>query len=225
VTARIRAVAEAVGAPHQTSPNCNANVEILFTLQPQQVLDALIKKDSRLLGFHYPQQEKRLATVDHPIQGWYVTSTRNYAGVEFVDDASPLALADGSIAMQGKVMNAGKVPPGKPGSRLTDLRTSQVVLALVVADAKKLEGMTIGSISDYLAMLTLSQARSADTCSQLPSIMDLMASGCSNDKKPEQMTAGDLAFLRALYSANLETSAEIEASNIENQMMREFTKP
>jgi hypothetical protein len=38
------------------------------------------------------------------------------------------------------------------------------------------------------------------------------------------MTAGDLAFLRALYAANMETVIEIESSNIENQMMREFTK-
>jgi hypothetical protein len=224
VTARLLAVAEAVGAPHETAPNCKSNVQILFSLEPQQLLDALLKKDSRLLGFHYPQQEKRLATVDRPIQGWYVTSTRNYAGLEIVDDAMPFSLMDGSIALQGKVMNAGKVPPGKPGSRLTDLRTSQVVLALIVVDARKVEGMTIGSIADYLAMLTLSQARSADKCSQLPSIMDLMASGCDNGKKPDQMTAGDLAFLRALYSANLETVVEIEASNIENQMMREFTK-
>ena len=224
VTARILAIAESVRAPHQTSPNCKANVEILFTLEPQQVLDAIVKKDSRLVGFHYPQQEKRSAAVTHPIQGWYVTSTRNYAGLESIDEASPLSLMDGSVALQGKVMNAGKVPPGKPGSRLTNLRTSQVVLALIVADAKRLDGMAIGSISDYLAMLTLSQARSSDSCSQLPSIMDLMTSACESGSKPDQVTAGDLAFLRALYSANLETPVEIEASNIENQMMREFTK-
>jgi hypothetical protein len=224
VTARILAVAEVVGAPHQTSPNCKANVEILFTLEPQQLLDELVKKNSQLLGFHYPQQEKRLATVNHPIQGWYGTSTRNYAGLEVIDDAMPFSLMDGSVALQGKIMNAGKVPPGKPGSRLTNLRTSQVVLALIVVDAKKVEGMTIGSISDYLAMLTLSQARSSDTCSQLPSIMDLTAAGCGTDRKPDQMTAGDLAFLRALYAANLETPVEIEASNIENEMMREFSK-
>ncbi len=224
VTARVLAVAEAVGAPFQTSPNCKANVEILFTLEPQQVLDALIKKDSRVLGFHYPQQEKSLATINHPVQGWYVTSTRNYAGLEALDEAAPFSLMEGPVALQGKIMNAGKVPPGKPGSRLTNLRTSQVVLALIVADAKSLDGMTIGSISDYLAMLTLSQARSTDACSQLPSIMDLMAPGCGSEQRPNQMTAGDLAFLRALYSANLETPVEIEASNIENQMMREFTK-
>jgi hypothetical protein len=34
VTARIRAVAQAVGAPHDESSNCVPNVLILFTLEP-----------------------------------------------------------------------------------------------------------------------------------------------------------------------------------------------
>jgi hypothetical protein len=70
----------------------------------------------------------------------------------------------------------------------------------------------------------LSQARVPETCSQLPTIMDLLAPGCGADKKPDQVTAGDLAFLRALYRANLETPVYLEESNIENAMMREFSR-
>jgi hypothetical protein len=230
VTARIRAVAAAVGAPLDESSSCKANVTILtsnvtilFTLEPQKVVDAIIKKDSRLLGFHYAQQEKKLATFIHPVQGWYVTSTRNWRGVETVNDPLPLGVyGDGAIA--GCVMCAGKVAPGTPGSRLDNYRSSQVVHALIVVDANKITGMTIGSISDYLAVLTLSQARASEGCSQLPSIMDLMAPGCAADKKPDQITAGDLAFLRALYRANLETPVDLEESNIENAMMRDFSE-
>ena len=98
VTARIRAVAKAVGAPHDESPNCVPNVLILFTLEPQQVIDEVIKHDSRALGFHYAEQEKKLATITRPIQGWYVTSTRNFWGTEMVDDPEPLGIADGEIA-------------------------------------------------------------------------------------------------------------------------------
>jgi hypothetical protein len=224
VTARIRAVAAAVGAPLDEAPNCKNNVTILFTLEPQKLLDALAKRDSRILGFHYPQGEKKLATFTHPIQGWYVTSTRNWRGVENVDAAMPLGeYADGAIANGScGLMCAGKVPPGLPGSRLDNYRSSNVILALIVVDANQIKGMTIGSISDYLAVLTLSQARASERCSQLPSIMDLMAPGCGADEKPDQVTAGDLAFLRALYRANLETPVELEESNIENAMMREF---
>jgi hypothetical protein len=221
IAARILAVAAAVGAPRDESHSCKPNVQILFTLEPQKLLEAVVKQDSALLGFHYPQQEKRLATFSYPIQGWYVTSTRNWAGAEQIDAPEPLGIADGAIATQAGVW-PGKVPPGEPGSRLTNLRSSQVVLATVIVDANRIKGMTIGSISDYLAVLTLSQARASQTCSQLPSIMDLLAPGCGADRKPDQITAGDLAFLRALYRANLETPVNLEKSNIENAMMREF---
>jgi hypothetical protein len=226
VSARVLAVAAAVGAPRDESTNCGNNVTILFTLEPQKVLDAIVKQDSGLLGFHYAQQEKKLATFTHPIQGWYVTSTRNWKGVETVDNPLPLGeYGDGAIANGGcGVMCAGKVAPGTPGSRLDNYRSSLVVRALIVVDANQIKGMTIGSISDYLAVLTLSQARASKGCSQLPSIMDLLAPGCAADKKPDQITAGDLAFLRALYRANLEMPAQLEESNIENAMMREFTK-
>ena len=107
---------------------------------------------------------------------------------------------------------------------MTNLRSSQIVLALIVVDANKIAGMAVGPLSDYIAMLALSQARSPDTCSRLPSIVDLMASDCGDREKVAQITAGDLAFLRALYSTNLETPLPLEASAIENQMMREFKR-
>jgi hypothetical protein len=224
VTARIRAIAATVGAPHQDSPECKANVQILFTLEPQKVLNEVAKQDSRMLGFHYSQQDKNLVTMTRPIQGWYVTSTRNYKGIEVVDDPLPLGAQQGSFGTPAGYLPNSKVPPGEPGSRLTSLQTSQVVLALIVVDANAIKGMPIGPLSDYLAMLTLSQTRSADSCSQLPSIMDLMAPKCDRGEKPPQITAGDTAFLRALYAINLETPLELEESSIENAMMRDLNK-
>jgi hypothetical protein len=220
ITARMRAIATAVGAPWDESPKCKPNVDILFTGEPQQVLDVILKQNSERLGFHYKQQEKQLATFTLPIQGWYVTSTRNWTGHEVIDDAAPLGVVEGKIRHQG----GSKVPPGEPGSRLTNLRSSQVVLALIVVDGNKAMEMNLKSLTDYLAMLTLSQATPSDTCSQLPSIMDLLSTHCAGGDKPVEITSGDLAFLRALYRANLETPIELEQSNIENAMMLDFHK-
>jgi hypothetical protein len=225
VTARIRAVAQTVGAPHDDSATCAPNIQILFTLEPQQLIDALLKHDSRLIGFHYAEQEKRLATVSRPVQGWYVTSTRNYRGAEMIDQAEPMAIPDGGIAATGTggIMNMNRVPPGDPGSRLTNLRSSLIVSALIVVDAAKIKGMQIGSLSDYFAMLALSQSRAPSACGQLPSIMDLMAPECPGAERSPQITAGDLAFLRALYSVDLETPLDLEESSIESNMMKQFT--
>jgi hypothetical protein len=64
----------------------------------------------------------------------------------------------------------------------------------VAATANEVTGMSIGAVSDHIAMLVLSQSQSPDTCSQLPSIVDLMAPNCRDREKPTQITAGDLAL-------------------------------
>jgi len=56
----------------------------------------------------------------------------------------------------------------------------------------------------------------------LPSILDLMAAHCAAQEKPEEATAGDLAFLQALYSMDLREILSFERSDIENGMMRQF---
>jgi len=108
------------------------------------------------------------------------------------------------------------------GSRLQANVYGFIVFATVIADLNKLKGMTIGSISDYLAVLTLTQTRLLDDCSQLPSIMDLLAWGCSGDRKSDALTAGDLAYLRALYSVELNRPLALERSNPANAMFRQF---
>jgi hypothetical protein len=193
-------------------------------LEPEKVLDAVAKQDSRALGFHYSNHGKALVTMTRPIQGWYVTSTRNFKGIEVIDDPLPLGAQQGSSGTPTGYLPNSKVPPGEPGSRLTTLQSSQVVLALIVVDANSIKGMAIGPLSDYLAMLTLSQTRSSDSCSQLPSIMDLMAPKCATGEKPPQITAGDVAFLKALYAINPEMPLELEESSIENAMERDFNK-
>jgi hypothetical protein len=219
VTARIRAIAAAVGAPYYESPKCKPNVLILFVLDPEKQVQSLLKSESASLGFHYPAETKSFRAFTHPVQGWYVTSTRNWRGSETVDDPHAFGvLADPAVGLEG----FGGPPPGDPSSRLDNYISSQVVLATIIADRNKITGMTIGSLSDYIAVLTLTQARLSEGCSQLPTIMDLMSPGCPGDKRPDQVTAGDLAYLRALYSANLETPVAIERSNIEAVMLRAF---
>ena len=68
-----------------------------------------------------------------------------------------------------------RTPMHDASNRLDNYISSQVVLATIIADRNKITGLTIGSLSDYIAVLTLTQARMSEGCSQSPSIMDLMA--------------------------------------------------
>jgi len=73
---------------------------------------------------------------------------------------------------------------------------------IIVVDTRKVAGATVGSIADYIALITLTVAQNPDHCDPLPSILDLMSSTCGSREKPVALTAGDVAFLKALYYHN-----------------------
>jgi hypothetical protein len=73
-------------------------------------------------------------------------------------------------------------------------------------------------------MLTLTQAVNPERCGTLPSILDMLVPNCGESEKLTGVTAGDLAFLRALYKADIEAVPAVERGNIHNSMMREFER-
>jgi hypothetical protein len=194
----------------------SVNVYIVFAADPQSTLQQMAKQDSRILGFHYSQQTRDLETVNRPIQGWYLTSTRGARGDETLDEPTPLLPAAGGI------LNQGKHPAGIPGSRLRSGISSAIVNVVIVVDVNKIVGRPIGAIADYLAVLTLTQPLASDQCGRLPSIMDTMLPNCHETEALMGITAGDLAFLRALYKADLKEVLPLERHSVENSMMRQF---
>jgi len=121
VSARILAVAVSVGAPVQTAQGCWHNVYIVFAVDPQSTLKQMVKQDPRILGYHYSQQTRNLETVNHPIQGWYLTSTRGARGDETIDEPDPL------LPPESGMLSQGKHPAGLPGSRLSSSISSAIV--------------------------------------------------------------------------------------------------
>jgi hypothetical protein len=68
-------------------------------------------------------------------------------------------------------------------------------------------------------MLALTRMSSLDDCSRLPSIIDLLSSGCGKREKPVALTETDTAYLKALYSANLENTLNLEQGDIRDKMV------
>jgi hypothetical protein len=71
-------------------------------------------------------------------------------------------------------------------------------------------------------MLALSVAQSPDHCDALPSILDLTSSRCDAHEKPSAITAGDLAFLKALYYRTTGLGPSVSRDDIQDNMMRPF---
>jgi hypothetical protein len=172
VTSRVVTVAASVGAKTDPTGKCTPNVEILFTDQPQAVVKSLAERTrGAILGMHYIHEKPALLEVTHPIQGWYVTGTRYDENSS--DPVKSYGL-DGtvteSVDHRPKLDNAYRDAPERLvlGSNLPLRRVSTIVNVLVIADIKQLGGHEIGPVSDYIAMLALSQPRTLDDCNQLP---------------------------------------------------------
>lgn len=186
VTARVREIAAEVGAPVKADESCEPNLTVVFTSDPQGLLDKVRATVPEALGFHYLAQRKKISRVTHPIQAWYATATEDVKGRVVLDtDDFPGMNMDEARAVTGGRLSMGW--------------RSRLVNALIVVDAKAIQGMQIGPLADYVAMMALSQTEPARTCKALDSIANLMSPDCPAERKPTMITDTDLAYLKGVY--------------------------
>jgi hypothetical protein len=208
-----------VGLP-ATRPVCAANVEIVFSDQPQAVMDLLTKKREYLLGYYHRHEHDRLKKVTRPIQAWYVTATRGEGG----SVAGALFGGVSGLQLKSDVIDDPENPP--PAScgdnpHFTACLKSEFRNVFIVADSKALEGKGAGLLSDYLAMLALSQPKSLDGCNALPSVIDLFApTACPGRDTPDGLTPADAAYLTALYMSDPEGKKNMEQTDISLRMAK-----
>ena len=212
VTKRVKEVAAQVGAPVDDNEKCRPNIEIVFTTTPQALLDTIFIKYPYLLGDHdNSAQALKLAAFTRPIQSWYTTATDDLRGNIQVDGVKtggvtmdmPFVPGGGGGGIQTSA--TGMVSMNMPGASVTNVtggRMSDGVSSdfhhiAVVAEPVKLLEFEIGTLADYIALLALSQTPLPDHCMELPTILNLLAQGCT--APPRALTGVDLAYLRALY--------------------------
>jgi len=221
VTARLRALAADVGAPVDSNPQCKSNVQLLFTDKPQQKMDGVLKWASVYFRNRYSGGMRKLIEFrsDHAIQGWYMTTSGG--AVVLNTDVGLVGL---NVLPVWPQITQNYLGSGTLGTRLGggSGSGSGIGIVILVVDTTKVVDYSIGAISDYLAMLTLSVIQSPDHCDALPSILDLMSSSCAAREMPTTITAGDLAFLKALYYKNTGLGPSLSRNQIEDNMIRQF---
>jgi hypothetical protein len=220
VTARLRALAAYVGAPVQSDPQCKDNVRIVFRAKPEEYMNNVVKwaKFYFRRGSEFAQMRPLIAfTGDHAIQGWYMTTSGGPMALSF--DVTNLRLNLLPIWPRITPHYADQDPAG---SRAGGGGGSGIGVVILLIDTTKVVGYTMGTIADYLAMLTLSVVQSPDYCEPLPSILDIFSSSCGARERPTVVTAGDLAFLKALYYLNTGLGPGLSRDAIEDNMMRQF---
>jgi hypothetical protein len=210
VTARLRAVAANVGAPVQSDLQCKDNVRILFTSDPQETMNNVVQWASvyfRPRGEYAGMRRLIAFRSDHAIQGWYITTR-----------------GGGSVLNTGVGLLGINLQPLWPQitPRTGGGDMSGIAVVILVVDTTKLPGYAIGTLADYISVLALSVVQSPNYCDPLPSILDVMSSNCGTREKPTAITAGDLAFLKALYYRNTGLGPSLSRDEIQYNMTRQF---
>jgi hypothetical protein len=223
VSHQIENVARSVGAPTATSEKkCPVNVEVVFTGEPQALLDHIAATKYRpLLGYFRDSELKQVTTFNRPVQAWYMTGTYS------VDSGLPIGgggPVDGIFNTGMKVDSAatdGSLGLGVSGnlqSRFTRGLRSEFVHVLIIVDSKAVAKYSLRSISDYIALLALTRIGSQDSCSGLSSILTLFDASCG--QPPAEITSADSAYLKALYGADLDVNLGLEQGDIRARMLQ-----
>lgn len=211
---RLRDIAGRVGARVDANAGCTANIEIVFTTQPQSLLDNIRRNQPVYLGYYSDSaQADELAKVTRPIQAWYTTSTIDIHGLSIVDCAKC-----GSPCKRPPLCYPGALNVDVNGLRYNDGLRSAFYHVIIVANPDKLVDHEVGSLADYIALLALAQPRSVEDCQTLPSVLNLLAPACASASGALQISDSDLGYLRGLYHMSAGRSLRDEQDDIAYQV-------
>lgn len=200
VERRIRDIARQVGAPVDVHDTCRPNIAVFVTAEPQVTLDALAAKDHmRMLAINAPD---RALTMRFPVQAWYVGYYRDYDGIRRIDAPRGVAYAWANDFPPAFIPRGGAPLEGddRPNpTRLFSGLVPEIGDATVLVDARAIKGMTLGSLADYLTLMTLAQTPATGRCQPAPSIANLFLTDCAADFHATALSAADMAMLNALY--------------------------
>ncbi len=224
IAKRIVEVALQVRAPVSKAADCTANINVIFTPDPQRQLADIAKRRDILFGYYLKAQVKKVTTFNRPIQSWYLTRATGTDGFNALEINSPNQCISSYAPGSAPCDIAAPPVTGRPGSRLGNDMSSELVHSLILADSTRVSGQPIGAIADYVAVLALSRWQSLERCNKIATILNLMADDCSDDA-PQSATQSDLALLSALYAVDPRESGAQQRISIADRMSQGPTDP
>ena len=238
ITGHIRDVAAQVDAPVDGDKDCRGNIQIVFTSSPRALLDNIRQKHPNFLGLYDNRGQARAMTqLKHPVHAYYATQTADLRGNVQPDTrkTTGITIELPGIPIPGKGDSTVSLPSGGqmvtmtlPGASamsvsgtryLGDGLSSEFRHVVMVVDTAKVATLEMGSLSDNLAMLALSQPNDFDTCQDLPSISNLLITpACAAANTPQSMSPHDLGYLRGLYKSRAQDAGRVQKDQISFRM-------
>jgi len=197
-------------------PGCKANILILVTPDADAVSQRVVEDNRQILGWHAQRGQvtqgrdglRDFMASDAPVRWWHVasvtTATGASAGDSHTGDASSV-----------RVENVSRI------HRDTRIDFNG---AFIIVDANRIAGLPLGALADYLSMVALAQLSPETDTSAFPTILNMFNGVAGGQPAHATLTDWDLAYLRGLYVAKRDLTAESQRGDIVNTMVRSLAK-
>ncbi len=205
VLRRISQVASEAHVP-LAGEHCQPNLYVLVAADPRALLTAWSKREPALFAGMGMSRLRDFLDTPQPVRAWYEVVLQG-------SDGAPLSANLAGLSQSG--MSTGSGGPGMAGvpnnahargMRLSrdELRTLSHVV--VVIDAGRVAGHTLGQLADYVALVGLAEIHlNADT-GTAPTLLRLFS---DPQAAPPGMSDWDRAFLHSLYQVDPRAPTEL----------------
>ncbi|HEX8239609.1 MAG TPA: hypothetical protein VF574_07710 [Allosphingosinicella sp.] len=204
---RLRTVAKAVGL-HLGKDRCTPNALMIITTDKRALIEALQKRGDYFGELITPSQIRRLARDPGPSAFWRLEGFVTAFGV-------PLRPNDGEpFDYQQNNSRASRISTGT--RRAVDG-------AILIVEARALDGLTTIQLADYGAMRLYGSADPAELTGSAPTILRILTTEMGAEV-PITMTRWDLSFLRGLYASSENLRAPGQRGEIRRRLLKELSR-
>jgi hypothetical protein len=226
ILSRISQAARDAHAP-LAGEHCQANLFVIVTADPKQILKDWFARRPRLDTNHGVEAVKNFLDSPQPVRVWY----NAMAGCNgAAPSAAATAPAELNTTLGGHVESGGATGSAVPGTglgpvacdntldtHLTFGEVQSIFAALVVADVNKLNHVSLAQLADYASLVGLMNIRSDADAGQAPTILRLF----HDAKPPDGLTSWDEALLYSVYNTN--QSGILQLTDMETLMVRRIS--
>ena len=210
VLERISTIARAAGAPLGPG-KCDPNLFVLFTPDPTKLIKDMVSHNAgRFVALSGLRADgaalKKFADNTLPIRAWYNAELKGAVGNEL------RAFDEAGTGGRSPLQNDHPVM-----SRIQHGDVQELTSVVVIVDTRRIDGLKMGAVADYTAMLGLAKINlDADVASD-DSVLRLFMG--PTGAALSQLGTWDTAFLQALYGTD--QANRMQRHSIVDRMMRD----
>lgn len=186
-------------------PDCTPNLLVVMTREPEAVLKNWWGKNPRMFN-----NDRGVAGIERMI--------RTPAPVRVFYNACSVPAEMANRFAISVIGHCGK--PGIPDSRLTWSTVRVLYSVIIVVDKRQTEGLELGPLTDYIAMISLAHIRRNTDVGAAPTILRLFDE--PDASRPRVLSTWDRAFLKSLYDTG--PSSVTHLSEIKRRMKRDVVR-